>query len=472
MGSTSGGNLLKNTTIYALGDIIPKAINFVFFPILTRFLSPADYGILNYVTSVNNLLTILTFLCLNTYYMVYYFKVDGEKKRRELLGTLSIFVIALNFILCIFLFLIGPALFGRIGGNVLFYPYLALGIAINFFNIFAVLPSCMLRMQERSLLFTTVNVLKSVLTTILTAFVVISLKFGVQGVLYSQLAAAVVFAAVFVGIANGYSRYVVDFGIIKKALLFSLPLVPGSLAYFFVTLSDRIFIDKYLTLSDLGLYSTAASLALLLNTISYGAYKAFEPYVFKIYGQSDFGKKIYTVFKNYYLVLLFIGLCISLLSYNFLVIFTTNQYYPAAKYVPLLVVGCIFSSMSYLFSTVITSSGRTYLNSVISIVGGILSVILNATLIKYGVVFACFTSMAALGVMFICYVYYSQIRFDIVPQLIMFALSAGVVWAFYEWKIENVYLDLVAKLFVLGVIGSVFLGKSDLSFLKSKHSLS
>ncbi|WP_370848124.1 oligosaccharide flippase family protein [Phocaeicola coprophilus] len=46
-------NLVKNSTIYALGDILPKLFSFITFPILTSYLTPAEYGILNYVNTLN-----------------------------------------------------------------------------------------------------------------------------------------------------------------------------------------------------------------------------------------------------------------------------------------------------------------------------------------------------------------------------------------------------------------------------------
>ena len=42
-------NLIKNTTIYAIGDIVPRLLGFISFPILTNYLSPAEYGIVNYI---------------------------------------------------------------------------------------------------------------------------------------------------------------------------------------------------------------------------------------------------------------------------------------------------------------------------------------------------------------------------------------------------------------------------------------
>ncbi len=459
----SSKQLLKNTSIYALGDIIPRAVNFVFFPILTHYLTPADYGILNYVSSINNFLTIITFLCLNTYYMVYYNRVDGDEERKKLLGNISIFVIGVNLFLCIFLFVIGPFVFGLFGDNIPFYPYIAIGILTNFLNIFSILPSCLLRMQERPALFTLINVSKAVLVTLFTALLVIYFAFGVNGALASNLVITFVAALIFVIITYKNAIFKWNKKQIKEALAFSLPLLPGSIAYYFVSMSDRLLINKYLTLLDLGLYSTASSLALLMNTISYGAYKAFEPYIFKIYTQPGFSQRIRKVTYNYYYLLLLIALGIVLFSKDFLVLFTDNKYFKAADYVPLLVLGCFFSSFTFLFGSVITAAGKTKLCSYISIIGGIISVTLNVILLRYGVIFACITSAVSFIVMWALNYYYSEVKLnfrEILPSafVVIFAISASLKIDF-----SSILIDLLAKSTVFITIALWLYKKSDIN---------
>ena len=128
-------NLVKNSTIYAIGDIAPRLLGFISFPILTTYLSPAEYGIVNYVNTVNLFLTILGFLCLNTYYLVYYYRMKDETAQKKLLGNLSVFVVGLNTVVTVLLFCVGPYLFDFIGSNIDFYPYLAIGLVTNLFNI-------------------------------------------------------------------------------------------------------------------------------------------------------------------------------------------------------------------------------------------------------------------------------------------------------------------------------------------------
>lgn len=88
--------ILKNTTIYAIGDIIPRIVSFFIFPILTSYLSPADFGIVNYVNVINVFLSMVSLLCVNVYYLVHYYRLDSQIERKRLLGNLSLFVIGIN----------------------------------------------------------------------------------------------------------------------------------------------------------------------------------------------------------------------------------------------------------------------------------------------------------------------------------------------------------------------------------------
>lgn len=49
-------DLLKNTFYVFIGNLGAKVINFVLLPLYTVWLSPADYGVVDLVSSYNNIL--------------------------------------------------------------------------------------------------------------------------------------------------------------------------------------------------------------------------------------------------------------------------------------------------------------------------------------------------------------------------------------------------------------------------------
>ena len=193
----SGNKLVKNTTIYALGDIIPRLIGFIALPILTRYLSPSDYGIVNYVNTLNTFLLALGFLSINTYFLVFYYRCDNSQAQKKLLGNLSSFVILLNIVLVVILLFFGEYFFDILGSKIPFYPYIIIAVFTHFFNIFSILPSALFRVIEKPLPLTILNVARGVIAFILTLVLVIFFDYTALGVLYANLIVNFVFGFIF-----------------------------------------------------------------------------------------------------------------------------------------------------------------------------------------------------------------------------------------------------------------------------------
>lgn len=448
--------LLRNTTIYALGDIIPKALSIIVFPILTQYLTPADYGIVNYVTTLNLLLTIIGFLCLNTYYLVFYYRMENVVEQQKLLGNLSIFVLGINAVLTIILFLLGNYFLQLIGSKISFYPYIAIGLITNFFNLLTILPSALYRVQERPLPLTVLNVLKGLVTMALTVLLVVYFKYTALGVLMSTLIVSVVFGIIFLRVTLKNMIWNIDWTQLKQALIFSLPLLPGSLAYYLLSMADRLFIEYYLDLTQLGIYSTASTLALILNIVSYGAYKAFEPYFFKIYETNQFYCQFIKVQNVFFLVILFCAMGISMFAKEFFILFASEAYRDVYYFVPMLEIGVVFSALIMLYNTILTAREKTKTISVITIIGGVISFLINLFCLPIlGITGACLASGVAFGVILICSAYYAKLSINFTPLIVSFLIAGICVWStVYIFQFSNILLSLFFKvaIFLTGIV--------------------
>lgn len=468
--------LIKNSLIYAIGDIAPRFLSLISFPILTTYLAPSEYAIVNYVNTINLFLVVIGFLCLNTYYLVFYYRQPDEKSKQKLLGNLSIFVIGLNLILSILLFLFGPTLFHLFESNISFYPYIAIGIVTNFFNILAILPSALYRLEERPLPLTILNVAKGVLIFGITLWFVVGLHYKAEGILYAQMIVTVIFGIIFFLITNKNMIWNIDWKQLRMALIFSLPLLPGSLSYLLSSMSDRILIDHYLNLTDLGIYSSASTLALILNIVSYGAYKAFEPYIFKTYGSEGFTEEFLKLRNGFFLVMIICGFGVSLFAKEFFEIFAEVKYHTAYLYVPIIVVGVLCNALAMPYSTVITAMGKTKINSAISISGSLISVTLNISLLaKIGIIAACFTSAVTFFSTFVGSIIYSRVRLPYWRQIIVTAISViVVVIEVYILKSNDFWLTLSLKLITYAgiVLLITYLTGFNLRILKTTISQS
>ena len=447
----SGNSLIKNTTIYALGDIIPRLIGFISLPILTMYLTPSDYGIVNYVNTLNTFLLALGFLSVNTYFLVFYYRCKTNEEQKKLLGNLSSFIILLNSVIVIILLFFGKYLFNALDSNIDFYPFIVIAIFTNFFNLFSILPAALFRVIEKPLPLTLLNISRGIIAFILTLVLVIYFDYTALGVLYANLIVNFLFAFIFLYMIRNHIIWNLQFKQIKEVLVFTLPLVPGSIAYYLTTISDRILIDKYLSLSDLGIYSVAATIALVLNVFSFSAYKAFEPHLFKNWGSDRFMDIFENIRNNFVYVLLVGVLCISVFSKEFFLLMTDVKFHEAYWYVPMIIVAVYSSSLSMIYGTIITAQGKTKINSMISITGALISVTLNIIFLpKYGLITAAVVSSLAMTIMLFISIWYSKLRVGHLKPILSFSLVATTIYVMvYVIAIDHLLYAILIKSVIL-----------------------
>lgn len=441
------GKLVKNTAIYAAGDIAPKLFNLITFPVLTTYLAVEDFGIISYINSIEAFFTILTFLGLKTYYLVHYFRADTEKDKKRLLGNLSLFIISLNILFTVLLFIVGTSVFSLIGSNVDFYPYIAIGVATNFFSILCVLPSALYRVQENPAPLTIINCIKGALIMIVTCLCIKRYP-NAEFVLYVKLVITMLFGLYFLWITYKNAIFIFNWNQIKIALVFSLPLVPGDVAYYLSTMFDRVLIDKYMTTAAVGIYSTAATLASILNIISYGSYKAFEPHFFKTYGSVGFIKEFENIRDSLLYVVFLLGMCLCLFASDFLIIFSSKEYHTAYLFVPLLIAGVLANTLQMMYSTVLTAQSRTKLAGIISIICAVISVTFNLIFIPIiGMWSAAIANFLVYAIGWLLCKYYTRMKVAYGKSLIVSILFGLLVSTIvYFISIDNWFLSILIKI--------------------------
>jgi O-antigen/teichoic acid export membrane protein len=281
-------------------------------------------------------------------------------------------------------------------------------------------------------------------------------------VLYVKFFVSVVFGAYFFWITCRNAIFTFNWNQIKLALVFSLPLVPGDIAYYFSTMFDRVLIDKYMTAAAVGVFSTAATLASMLNIISYGSYKAFEPHFFKTYGDSGFNSDFEKIRDSLLYIILILGIFLCIFSRDFLFLFSSTKYHEAYLYVPLLVLGVIANSLQMMYSTVLTAQSKTKIAGIISIACAIISVTFNILLIPViGMWSAAIANVLVYIIGWLLCKYFTHMKVEYRKAFIVCVLFICIiVFCVYLLKIDNLFLSYVLKvaciLFYIIISGYIF----------------
>ena len=216
--------------------------------------------------------------------------------------------------------------------------------------------------------------------------------------------------------------------------------------------SDRLFIANYQNTTDVGLYSMAFKMASIALMFVGAIKQAFDPYFFNIvnsYDEENAKKYVKPVNDTMIFLTSMLYLCVIVFGKLFVGLFLNEEYQSCIIYLYLLVVSGMFTQQATMLNVMILQNRKTMLLSIITITGGVLSLVLNAILIPlFGSVVAAVNSMTVGIYMFILTFifakknYYVKVDFgNIWAVMMVFALCY-----FVDYSMGNIIMGAIVKL--------------------------
>lgn len=375
--------LVKSTVIYTLGEFIPKLFSFAFLPIFTTYLSSSDYGILSYTGSIMVFLYVFASLSLNSFLLRKYYEFNTEHERKILIGNVVIAITIFNLFILGISFLVGPVLIEKANIKIDFYPYFSLSLINNFIEVFAIVPLVIFRIMEKPTQYVLLNVGRNVLAYFIVYYLLVHLKWGLLASFYGKLFINILFMIPLIYITYKNAIFNISIKLIKEGLKFSFPLIPGSIAYLLMSISDRIIMERYITLSLIGIYSIAFTLASSLGMFIQSGYRAFEPEIFKKFGKEGFSSFIEGLHKIFMFIVFSMAIALSLFAKEILQILTNGDFVNGFTLVPILIIGIVLTAENAILGSIAIAEKKTRLSMYSTLIGATFSVIINIILIPY-----------------------------------------------------------------------------------------
>lgn len=375
--SSKSDSLMKNTILLSLGAILTKGLSFVLVPFFSRWLTTEDYGTFDLMgTYVSLLIPLITVACGEA---IFRFSVDSDdESKKKAYITNGLFILTINLILVI------------IVGNV----------ANTFWNIELLLPFFLLLIGEllnnhlQSFLRATRHLdiysFCSAITTVgFGVFVFLFVKvmgLGLPGMLYGY-AAGYLFGDAVLVVLSRYWTYLslksISIKRIKEMISYSYILIPNSLSWWVLNVSDRLIIKYALGSAANGIYAIAYKIPNLCSSI-FGMFSiSWQQQASIMTNEKE--KRAY--FQNVYnkTLSILLSLCAGVLSCNFLFFnyIFDFKYYDAHLYAPILATAIVFMSMSQFFGGIQISLKQPKENGMTTIIGAIVNFGVNIVLIKF-----------------------------------------------------------------------------------------
>ena len=391
-------NLAKHSFVYMLGSVASRMVGFVMIPVYTRFLTPADYGVLELVSLTIDIIGMFAALGIHSAITRFYFDYKDQDDRNEVITTALISTLILASIPTAILIYRADFLSNLVFGETQYGYFFQLLLMANFLNMVVMIPMTVLTIKEKSKIYVGFGLLRLALGLSLNIYFVVILEMGVVGILYSSLI-AVAISTVFLAIVV-LRRFPFRFSLTKaiEMLKFGLPLVIAALGTFVLNFADRYFLEHFSTLRMVGLYAVGYKFALGLSELLHRPFNLmWNVFMFKIADRED-AKEMYSRVMTYNsFVVIFLALGMAVLIKDVLRIVVAPDFIEAHKVVPLILAGFYFYYMMPILDVGIMLSKKTHLRAINVVTAAIVNLALNYFLISR------FSMMGAAAATFLSY---------------------------------------------------------------------
>ena len=367
--------------------MLVKLTAILLIPVYTRFLSTSEVGILALLEMVETFLVALIPAAMNNAVWRRLSK-QGENDRKSIIITAYLGTVVLNLILFGILALNYQApsqILGLHDSWELLFLLVILNIFLAFGGIFLL---GLWQFDEKPIIYVLFSLGQFLAVLFLTIFFVMDKGYGLWGVL---LARSLVYAILFVisGIIILYKNWSrPSLTLYGKLLKFGAPLMVLVLVTPVLSFSDRFFLNMFVPLSEIGIYSIAYRFGLLINMILViPIQRGWGPMMYRL-GIEEKSHQYYRDILFYYGIagaLLF--LIISFFIEDILRVVATPEYVSGARVVPIIALAYLLNGFKLFFSAGAALKDKTPRLAGSAIIAIILNLMLNYVLIKYYGVF-------------------------------------------------------------------------------------
>jgi len=359
MTTSANRSFLKHAAVYGLGTLLLQAASVVLLPLYTRYLAPADYGVLEILSRAGQVLGILLMANgITTATFAFYCQAKTPEERRTVAATVTTFMFSI--------FLIGGLLvvaFARPFGAMIGVdnPMLAaVGILAALCDSVVVIPMCLAQARTQSVYYISVSLASFVCRVLIITIAVAGLGLGIWGILWASILTSCIFGIILNVREFWGAAFRPDMAMFCDLARFALPFVPGGLCFFVMSAGDRFFLVKSAGQEELGIYALGCKLAGAVGLVSFTPFfKVWSARMYPAFAQPNASEVVGRAVTRMLAAYIFTGMGICIFIDELIRILATPAYAGATVVVPLIVLGGLFSTTATLMDGVFYAHRKT-----------------------------------------------------------------------------------------------------------------
>lgn len=375
-------SLLKSSGVYTLSSFINAAIPFFLIPILTRYLSPEEYGMLSMFTITLSIASL--FVGLNLHGAIsrnFFAKQDNDFPRY--IGN-CFFILFLSMILVFLCLFFWGEHFKKITGLTSNIQFII--VIISFFQFIVLILLVNWQVRQKAIQYGIFQISQTVLNYALTIFFIVMLKMSWKGRVDAQVLASGIFAIVsaIILFKKRWIKFEYNKGDIKHALQFSLPLIPHAVGGLLINMTDRLFITNMVGLNETGIYTIAFQIGGVLTILVSSFINAYVPWLYEKLNKNNWEDKLKIVKYTYlfFFVMLIVPVIAMLILPWFLNYFVGKSFVGANAYAIWIILGYSFNGMYLMIAGFIFYSEKTKYLAIVTLSAALINIPICYFMIK------------------------------------------------------------------------------------------
>lgn len=482
---------LGQTAIYGLSTVFSRLFNFILTPIYTAVYAKGTYGIFtNMYANASIINAVLAFGMESTYFR-YLNKYEDKKQEVYNNSFLCIAFISTLFLITGLVF--SGAIAGYLAGETTvaviadYKSYVNFFLWILFIDAICVIPFAKLRADERPIQYSIAKFLNIgcfVGFNLIFIFVVPAIIknnwigadwfaswYRFQWIGYVFLSNLIASVATLLYLLPEFLKlqFKFDKELFGKMYSYSWPILVANLSFIVNENLDKIVLKKLLPIAiadgEVGIYGAVCKIAIFLSIFITAFRLGAEPFFFSHAKQQN-AKNTYATILKYFVIaltILFVGLIANIEILKHFI--SKSEYWVGLPAVPYLLLGYVCLGIYMNLSIWYRLSDQTRFGLYISVIGAIITIVLNIILIpKFSYMGSAWVSMLAYFVMMVLsYVLgqkYYPIPYDLKKISVYLIISTLIVFTSFFLFNRNIYIG--NALLIAFVVGVAYFEKNDL----------
>ena len=439
--------LANQTVIYGLSSVVGRLLNYLLVPLYTRIFIPSEYGIVTEFYAYISILSVILMYGMETTYFRF---VNNDNKDNSTFPTamFSIFTSSVLYLLLIILF--KDSISSAIG-----YPdkeeYIIIFGLILSIDAITTIPFAKLRQENKAFHFAIIKLINIGTNIFFNIFFLVICPYLEKkgydlsyvydrnlGILYIFISNLISTGITFLLLIPEFLRvdFKFSYSLWKKMLRYGFPLLLVGMAGMVNETFDRLMIkylivDQASAMVQLGIYGACYKIAILMTIFTQTFRFAAEPFFFAEYKNKS-PEILYGLVTKYFVIIGCLIFLLVMLYFDIVKLFIGKAYYDGLDIVPILLFANLFLGIYYNLSVWYKVKNKTGYGAVISIIGALLTLLLNFILIPllgyYGAAittFVCYLVMTIISYVWGQRIY--PVKYDLI-SIVVYMVAAYVIY--------------------------------------------